>query len=99
VFEQGKRQLRNRTSYCCLGVLCELFRREKGGRWELSKFITPGGTSNALSLPSDVADWAETSCNPSIDGVCISDYNDGAEAVGNKVHSFSEIADLISKNL
>ena len=36
-YSQAQKQLRKDDSFCCLGVLCDLFKKEtKTGEWELS---------------------------------------------------------------
>lgn len=67
---QGQRLLRTKNDgYCCLGVLCESFRRQTGqGRWELHdrgyEFITKDGYCSTTTLPSAVADFFDTNQNP-----------------------------------
>lgn len=68
-FPQGKEQLLTGTveqgSYCCLGVLCELYRRDTGnGEWttdgprEENYFEVEEGDRSWSSLPVGVARWA-----------------------------------------
>lgn len=69
-FKQAKGKLSNRegTGMCCLGVLCELHRRETGkGRWELKysphegkkiQHYVVGEESDAMGLPVVVQKWA-----------------------------------------
>jgi hypothetical protein len=56
-FEQAKGSLRDDDGYCCLGVLCELYRRKKGGEWKRKR-----GCFEYLGmvglLPSMVVAWA-----------------------------------------
>lgn len=93
-FKQGKAYLRSRGNYCCLGVLCELYRQETGrGRWEpviglpgVLKFIVGGATASAThtALPAAVADWAGMHGA----GGELAYENDGGE-------TFDTIADII----
>jgi hypothetical protein len=60
-FEQAKRRLRRQEPdgdrYCCLGVACEVYRRETGdGCWDGETF-TAGGDRDNISLPFDVQAW------------------------------------------
>ena len=32
-YEQGRKSLRDRNKYCCLGVLCDLHAKETGNKW------------------------------------------------------------------
>jgi hypothetical protein len=71
-FRQGKSRLRQvDDTYCCLGVLCELYRRETGkGEWEVKEDYYRGtpelfyhfsvGEQFATStfLPNEVRQWA-----------------------------------------
>lgn len=46
------------VSYCCLGVLCEVYRGATGkGKWEGSGFIV-GGAFSTSQLPDPVREWA-----------------------------------------
>lgn len=40
-------------NYCCLGVLCDLYAKEKGLKWEGNSIL-----DEACALPSDVMVWA-----------------------------------------
>lgn len=59
-FEQCQYSLKKGDSYCCLGVACEIYRRETGkGKWEKDEFIL---NSNPIeffidNLPLAVRDW------------------------------------------
>jgi hypothetical protein len=44
--------------YCCLGVLCEVYRRSTGhGKWAHSTFSV-GGAESMSQLPDPVCEWA-----------------------------------------
>jgi hypothetical protein len=65
-FEQGKGRLLGigedgKKTWCCLGVLCELHRREVGGDWSMSSV---GGAylENSAFLPHSVMAWAGLDC-------------------------------------
>lgn len=64
-YEQAKGTLRRDDSYCCLGVLCEVFREETGeGEWvkapdESGTFVfSARDTRGAYALPIAVREWA-----------------------------------------
>lgn len=88
-FRQGRGQLRRDNSYCCLGVACELYRRENGGEWRhlgngrFSFFDVAG------LLPNEVQCWLGLRrCDGFYGGSSLVGGNDGG-------YSFAEIADLI----
>ena len=107
-YKQAQRVLKTDTGYCCLGVLCELYRQEHPeASWQKSevsdgryKFHTGSGRHEtdwpeSTILTWGVAAWAglnETS--PSTrGGVSLTHLNDRAQK------SFREIADVIEKGL
>lgn len=66
-FKQAKEVLRDGTDkYCCLGVLCELYRRETGqGEWDGPGFLSDSNFScgsqadySGSNLPEGVRQWA-----------------------------------------
>ncbi len=98
-FEQGMRELSNGYTYCCLGVLCELYRRETGeGSWvddSTRWFLDGGGRSSGASLPRGVVSWAglgELDSDPEVATGRLSSLNDSGS-------TFVEIADLIEAQL
>lgn len=76
--------------FCCLGVLCEVYREAEGkGRWRGSKFSSHRGNL----LPPVVQRWAGISvADPKLGVTCASDLNDAGK-------SFNYIADRIEKYL
>lgn len=65
-YEQGKSALRSGDQYCCLGVACEVYRKETGqGEWqgrELAGGVTSiwafrDGYDESSLLPSRVREW------------------------------------------
>lgn len=103
-FTQGSGALRRADTdrFCCLGVLCELYRRDTGqGEW--TKFSSRFPCVNekmvflgALNvLPPAVSHWAGLygDNNPVVSGVCLAQRNDD---IG---ESFAEIADIIDAAL
>lgn len=82
--------LRKNDSYCALGVLCELYRIENGGRWETSEsgFGIFGGSNTGL--PDEVRSWAGlTDSNGRYQDGSVMHSNDSMD------QSFAEIADII----
>lgn len=90
-FKQGRKQLRRGDNFCCLGVLCELYRRETGnGDWSTGGYFL--GTSDIL--PSSVRDWAGLAeSNPAFSrGLSLAERNDAGVP-------FAEIADIIDAEI
>ncbi len=102
-YEQGLQRLRSEVgthvSYCCMGVLCDLYRRgHQEARWDGGTFHPAPGSFERYALPIQVFDWAGLSdADPGVDGKKLSYHNDGAAAIPPK--SFAEIADLIETHL
>lgn len=96
--KQAKAQLRNDDRRCCLGVLCDVFKRATGkGRWKHNgrvwTFIV-GDEQDSFVLPEPVRAWAGLpDANPNISTrVVASSANDSGK-------SFEYIADRIEKYL
>lgn len=93
-FEQGRSQLRKGNTFCCLGVLCELYRRTTGdGEWLTGGYFL--GVSDVLS--PIVRDWAGLAENNPVlaRDTCptsLAERNDAGI-------TFSEIADIIDSEL
>jgi hypothetical protein len=101
-YQQGKQALRpTPDSYCCLGVLCDLYRVEQGkGAWDPADegcidiaFEAPGedGCETSL-LPIEVKNWAGMRTNDGRYGLDMSlagANDEGAE--------FPRLADLIEQ--
>jgi len=93
-----RQQENGNKQYCCLGVLCDLYMKEKGGKW----YATNGYPFDALkfagmeqSLPEKVRKWAGMKSDVGhYDSKydCLSDRNDAGI-------SFKRIADIIEKNV
>ena len=108
-FQQGKEMLAYQDDevngglrYCCLGVLCHLYNREKKKGWENLHI------DGDEILPTKVALWAGlTSQNPDVvhakHKATLSTFNDGMAYVDDntpiKQLNFNEIADLIEAQL
>ncbi len=60
-YKQGKKALKTkRGSFCCLGVLCDLYGKTKKVNWEkdLEKENVNTFLGNSDFLPKEVAEWA-----------------------------------------
>lgn len=110
-YQQGREALLKVHSYgqryCCLGVLCDLYRKETGrGRWEepdptlfdscSMPFVLGNESTHGLPL-EEVRAWAELSSNsPKVE------FNGGLHPI-DKINddgaSFEEIANLIETQL
>lgn len=103
-YEQGRGQLRSDNKFCCLGVLCEIYRQETGkGRWVVyGQFTDENGNSSFSALPKKVVEWAELPGeNPDVrkpaiyrssGGYCLAQQNDAGA-------TFEQIAQIIEAEL
>jgi hypothetical protein len=110
-YSQTADKLRDTGSggYCCLGVLCDLYAKERmGGKWIVSHLAANDGEDEEPSYA--VAQWAGLEkANPEITlpnewRTQISVMNDGGIAYsgGNgriEPHTFAQIADVIESQL
>lgn len=101
-YQQGKSCLNDGGSMCCLGVLCDLHRKEFNGEWrpvDDRTRLTYGSSAGGHYLPHEVMQWAGLSdVNPKLrDGSFLSNHNDGY--LMDRPRTFSEIADLIEREL
>ncbi len=86
----------NADSFCCLGVLCDLYAKEHGKRWKFDARYSFGGEE--AYPPSDVLTWAG-----------LDNKKGGSVVIGNKRRqlanhndngaSFEDIADAIECQL
>lgn len=105
-YKQGDSYLRRKDgTYCCLGVLCDIYKKETGeGHWDGSRFNV-GSYGNSEIPPSKVAEWAGLEdSNPKVSvpkkgSFGLTFLNDGDEDEKIKKHSFKEIANIIEKKL
>ena len=98
-FKQGIGQLRTGDNYCCLGVLCDLYRRDsttpKDARWNNGIFY-PGDdiVPEAGLLPDAVMKWAGLlSLDPNLGAA------ESAVTMNDGGSGFAQIADAIEKYL
>lgn len=97
-YKQGKYRLRCiNDSYCCLGVLCDLYLKEKGGEWQEDKTdMIPCYSFQECSamLPNKVMEWAGLN---NVDPVVYSDVR--ISRINDNGNGFDKIADLIEQEL
>jgi hypothetical protein len=99
-YKQGKGILRaGEASFCCLGVLCDLYGRDTGEEWkgggceddDCEEYAMSGATA---LLPVDVQDWAGLGDeDPLVKEHTLSEWNDS------QGRDFAAIADLIEEAL
>lgn len=93
---QGYDALHSNGKFCCLGVLCDLYAKEKGVNWtsipnDFNRLSIHGAK---LILPDEVVEWAELENeSPMVGGYHLTEMND------EEGKSFKQIADLIEANL
>lgn len=95
-YKQAKERLRDKNSYCCLGVACDVsgvgkWQKDFWNSWEYAVYEAPGDV-NDLDLPKGVQKWLGIRlANPKFKRVPASQLND---EMGK---TFEEIADYIEK--
>ena len=99
-YEQTSGRLRDDNGFCCLGVLCDVARKEGLGDWVGGPNNTQyaaNGTCQSEVLPADVYRWAGLDRpNPDIRGDNRWDSLAGLNDAG---RTFEEIADIIEEHL
>lgn len=99
-FPQTTRALKDEVGYCCLGVLCELHARETGTEWVWTSSNLYAYGQNTSTLPDSVILWSGVQDqNPDVTNGCLAQLNDGDERNSIKAHTFTEIADIIERDL
>jgi hypothetical protein len=93
-YEQAQGFLRLGKGYCCLGVLCEIYRQQTGeGTWSDLVFRASRGSSSGV-LPEAVQDWAGIEVHDPVLGRTLT-----ASILNDRGKSFAFIADRIEKYL
>lgn len=94
----------NDNKFCCLGVLCDIYAKEKNVDWKpinenlTEKLMLSDNNSNiSYVLPPHVAEWAEIKDDTG--GVYIKSKDDHLSRINDSGESFSEISELIEKEL
>lgn len=98
-YSQATGALRRDGKFCCLGVLCDLHRKDVGGEWDVDYSDGFFYDQNDSILPESVMAWADLPFrNPTIvpddrfSEIGLADLND-------KGTPFPEIAELIEQHL
>lgn len=96
-YKQTKSRLKNENSYCCLGVLSDLFIKEtKTGEWDNDDSFVMNNECKNINLHYKVVEWAELlNSNPDCktkegESSSLAEENDSGK-------SFEEIADIIEE--
>ncbi len=100
-YEQGTGGLRKGDTYCCLGVLCDMYAQQFDREWELLEYYDSRNPymyaflGHEDYLPVAVRQWAGIDDNnPVFEGNTLSGMNDGRSC---EQKSFIEIAQMIRK--
>lgn len=97
-YAQGKQRLNRNNEFCCLGVLCDLYGKEKETNWWRPEERQNDGTLSFLNemvyIPKEVMEWAKLSnAYGMINEVAdLAAMNDGG-------NTFEEIATVIEEHL
>jgi hypothetical protein len=103
-YEQGRGQLREGKSFCCLGVLCDIYQKEQGkGHWQdlqengLYEFADDEiGLDWSEVLPDHVMEWAGM-CTTAGTFAMGEEFNTLVELNDDDGSSFPQIADTIEQ--
>lgn len=97
-YKQGKHELRSADNeYCCLGVLCDLYRKETNKRWVKNEFDDNYKMhGDAAFLPEEVMEWAGVED----DNLYLQRGGEqiAASYLNDRGVPFTEIADLIEES-
>jgi hypothetical protein len=97
-YEQGRGYLHPGSTFCCLGVLCDLHAKATGREWDDSCKPSALYLDSNHTLPIEVVRWAGLEQrDPDAGTYRLSEYNDGSNGV--TARSLTEIADLIEAYL
>jgi hypothetical protein len=92
-YQQGKNSLFHCGKFCCLGVLTDLYIKERGLQWQQDSADLWSFETEGEVLPRSVQKWAGIDVfNPTISGNRATDHNDNYHL------SFNEIAALIEED-
>jgi hypothetical protein len=102
-YKQARGRLANGelTQFCCLGVLCDLHRKETNGEWVLDICGDNTYLGNTGSLPFTVSEWAGLIENSSVSNPVV-EFNDrelDLAYLNDSGNTFKEIADTIEDQL
>jgi hypothetical protein len=108
-YRKGTGALKKKTGgYCCLGLLCEITKKENGGKWTKDTggyftFLDRSGIEKSDFLPASVRRLAGMKTNTgalTLNKIrtTLAELNDGDSAITKKPYTFKQIADVIAKN-
>ncbi len=109
-YKQGKNRLRDGDCFCCLGVLTDLYLKEKSLNWEIS--VTDSGheiwkaLEESSTLPAEVREWAGLkNANPLVSCQGIDEeydqvifWNESLAEINDFGIDFKRIAEIIETN-
>jgi hypothetical protein len=113
-FKQTQATLRRGDGFCCLGVICEIYRRETGnGLWVPLDAPVPGDedrlafiadTQHSIRervfLPTEVAEWCGFDTDePYHSDPVVNGFSTTAADMNDSGNTFLEIAAVIKENL
>lgn len=96
-YPQAKRQLKVGDSFCCIGVLCDLYKKETGkGKWvtlydDAYGFVAGKAVLESNYIPQEVREWADVEKGLYIFSE-LAVLNDSGK-------TFSEISEVIKEKL
>jgi hypothetical protein len=93
-YKQTRGKLRRTDSFCCLGVLCDVYRKDVGGSWvdreAHAYFAATDFDASPFCAPLSVERWA---------GLTDADTSKYADTMNDENReSFAEIADAIERD-
>jgi hypothetical protein len=94
-YKQTQNRLHNEYGFCCLGVLCDLYRKENQLEWQHNEVDGYLYGNHRFIPPSSVVEWSGIAdSNPLVNGGIgtLSELND-------KGFTFNEIAYVIEEQL
>lgn len=109
-YEQDDGKLRTYNGFCCLGVLCDLYSKEKNAEWEFRGYNETDYRpqdywyfdEESEFLPKSVMEWAglETNC-PEVNANTDADEgnHDLIANLNDAGYSFSSLSDIIEEQL
>jgi hypothetical protein len=113
-YDQGSEKLRSHQGYCCLGVLCDLYSKEKNTEWKFNGEYEESPLpmdywyfdGESEFLPESVREWAGFSiASPQVRVEVTEDDedewfdNDDIANLNDSGYSFTELANIIEKQL
>lgn len=104
-YQQGRDFLHRDSSFCCLGVLCDLYAKSTGnGNWvvqgdnEFYTFVSSSGDMDTC-LPESVLSWADMPIYAPEGAPELKASNQSLAGLNDAGFTFSQLADYIEENL